>query len=126
MTTNQKHLVVIIRIRVNSNHGYGFMCYQGLILALPGPTLLDLRAQTNTSTEEISTIFTGRSLGYLVGSILGGMMFDRVNQACLLGLSLMLTSAATAVVPWCRQLIWLIGIMSMQGLSMGFLDTGKL
>ncbi len=45
---------------------------QGLCIAIPGPTLLDLKARTHTDIEHISRIFTGRSVGYLGGSVLGG------------------------------------------------------
>ena len=47
--------------------------FQGLCIAIPGPTLLDLSARTRTDIEQISRVFTGRSVGYLGGSILGGM-----------------------------------------------------
>ena len=50
-----------------------YLFLQGLCIAIPGPTLLDLKAQTHTDIEQISRVFTGRSLGYLGGSILGGM-----------------------------------------------------
>ena len=68
--------------------------FQGLCIAIPGPTLLDLQARTHTDLEEISRIFTGRSLGYLGGSILGGVLFDHINQQCLLSISLLLTAVS--------------------------------
>ncbi|ELU06808.1 hypothetical protein CAPTEDRAFT_82130, partial [Capitella teleta] len=96
----------------------------GLCIAIPGPTLLDLQEQTNTDTEQISRLFTGRSVGYLFGSLMGGFLFDRVNQTCLLSLSLLLTAIGTAAAPWCTNFLFLVGILAFQGISMGFLDTG--
>ena len=81
---------------------------------------------TETSTEEIARIFTGRSVGYLVGSILGGLLFDRFNQDCMLSLALLLTAVGTAMAPWSPHYLAMMALFGTQGLSMGFLDTGEL
>jgi len=47
--------------------------------SLLGPTLLDLQHRTGSTTSQISWLFTGRSFGYLGGSIAGGFIFDRLN-----------------------------------------------
>jgi FHS family Na+ dependent glucose MFS transporter 1 len=96
----------------------------GLCIAMPGTTLIDLQESTETNGSQIASIFTGRSTGYLVGSVVGGCMFDRVNQALLLALTLLLTSFATAVIPFSHNLPTLIAMIFFQGISMGFLDTG--
>ncbi len=49
----------------------------GLIGALLGPTLTSLAQHTRVGLDQISILFTGRSLGYLVGSLLGGRLYDR-------------------------------------------------
>ena len=97
-----------------------------MCLAIPGPTLLDLQMITNTTTEEITRIFTGRSVGYLAGSILSGVLFDKFNQDCLLSFALILTAVGTACAPWSHNYVTMMGLFASQGLSMGFLDTGKL
>ena len=101
------------------------ICFQGLCIAIPGPTLLDLQQSTGADTSQISRIFTGRSVGYLVGSIIGGFLFDQFNQSCLLSFSLLLSALGTAAAPWCSSYVFLMGILAFQGLSLGFLDTGK-
>lgn len=97
---------------------------QGLCIAIPGPTLLDLGARVNTDTEHMSLIFTARSLGYLIGSVIGGFLFDHFDQQILLFYSLFLTAIATTVAPWCVSLSALAIMISFQGISMGVLDTG--
>lgn len=98
---------------------------QGLCIAIPGATLLDLRDRTHTDTETVSLIFTARSLGYLLGSIVGGVLFDYFDQQILLFYTLFLTGVATIAVPWCTALIALTCMIAVQGLAMGVLDTGE-
>ncbi len=105
----------------NQNNHFFF---QGLCLAIPGPTLLDLQENTHTDTKHVSQIFTGRSLGYLTGSVIGGVLVDKTNEVCLLSASMLLTAAATALTPWCGTFLLLMVMMGFQGFSMGSLDTG--
>ena len=93
-------------------------------MAIPGPTLLDLQQQTNTDTETVSRIFTGRSVGYLLGTIVSGMLFDCLNHNVLLMFGLLLTAFGTAAAPWCATVQVLVLVFAFPGVSMGFLDTG--
>ena len=49
---------------------------QGLAVSVVGPTLQDLQAQLHTDLPHVSYIFTGRSAGYVIGSIMGGLMYS--------------------------------------------------
>jgi len=52
-------------------------------------------------------------------------MFDRLPGNIILTVALLLTGFGTALIPLVTS-IWLLGaIVSIQGLSMGLLDTGK-
>lgn len=96
----------------------------GLCIAVPGPTLLDLIERTHTSTTEISRIYPGRSVGYLLGSIVSGLLFDKLNQYGLLSASLISAAIATAFVPWIKHLELMLVSFGVQGVALGFLDTG--
>ncbi|KAM4043304.1 sodium-dependent glucose transporter 1 isoform 1-T1 [Anomaloglossus baeobatrachus] len=96
----------------------------GMAISVLGPTFPDLAANVESTVGNISYIFVGRSLGYLVGSVLGGVLFDHINQHLLLGLSMLSTCTGLFVLPWCKKAIFLTGVMSIVGISMGFLDTG--
>ncbi|KAK7099317.1 sodium-dependent glucose transporter 1-like isoform X2 [Littorina saxatilis] len=96
----------------------------GLCVSIPGATLLDLEERTHTTTEHISFIFTGRSLGYLLGSVVGGVLFVYFDQQILLFYTLVLTGMATIAVPWCTALVALASMIAVQGLALGVLDTG--
>ena len=42
----------------------------------------------NTDTEHISATFTGGALGYLVGAILCGLIYSKLNKELLFAFSL--------------------------------------
>ncbi|KAK2713364.1 hypothetical protein QYM36_009282 [Artemia franciscana] len=96
----------------------------GLCIAVPGPTLLDLQMQVDVSVTQITSIFAARSTGYLLGSIFGGVLFDRFDQRLLLFTSLTWTAIAVGATPWCKNFGALMTAMSLMGAGMGFLDTG--
>ena len=50
----------------------------GLASASLGPTLPGLALHTQSRLAQISSLFAARSLGYLVGSLLGGRLYDRI------------------------------------------------
>ncbi|XP_043366775.1 sodium-dependent glucose transporter 1 isoform X3 [Dermochelys coriacea] len=57
----------------------------GMSIAVLGPTFQDLAANVNKNVSDIYYIFVGRSLGYLGGSVIGGIIFDCMNPHLLLG-----------------------------------------
>lgn len=97
---------------------------QGLCIAIPGPTLLDLKERIHTDTTHMALIFTARSIGYLLGSLIGGFLFDHFDKQLLLMVTLIVAALATGIIPWSLTLTVLTLMMSLQGMSMGVLDTG--
>uniref|UniRef100_A0A8C3Y095 Major facilitator superfamily domain containing 4B n=1 Tax=Catharus ustulatus TaxID=91951 RepID=A0A8C3Y095_CATUS len=98
---------------------------QGLSIAILGPTFPNLAANVGKNVSDIYYIFVGRSLGSLAGSVVGGVLFDCMNAALLLALSMLGTAAGLYGIPWCRESLLLTVLMSVIGGSMGVLDTGK-
>ena len=99
--------------------------WQGLCIAIPGPTLIDLQERIHTDTTHMALIFTARSVGYLLGSLVGGFLFDHFDKQLLLMVTLIVAAMATSIIPWSLTLAVLTVLMSLQGMSMGVLDTGK-
>jgi FHS family Na+ dependent glucose MFS transporter 1 len=96
----------------------------GLFGASMGPTLPGLAQHTGSRLSEISFLFTARSLGYLLGSLLGGRLYDRlpghrVVAVVLLGMALMM-----ALVPGVSLLWLLAAVLLALGLAEGGLDVG--
>ncbi|NXK95029.1 MFS4B protein, partial [Formicarius rufipectus] len=96
----------------------------GMSIAVLGPTFPNLAANVGKNVSDIYYIFVGRSLGYLGGSVLGGVLFDCMNASLLLALSMVATTAGLFGIPWCTDSLLLTILMSVIGGSMGILDTG--
>ena len=96
----------------------------GMAGASLGPTLPGLAEQTHTDLGNIGLLFTGRMLGYLLGSLITGPVYDRrsgnvIMAAALIGIAAMM--ALTPLVP----LLWLlIGVMWLLGFGEGTLNVG--
>ncbi|KAM4633642.1 sodium-dependent glucose transporter 1 [Polymixia lowei] len=96
----------------------------GMSISVIGPTFEDLAVNVNKNISNISYIFVGRSLGYIGGSLLGGILFDCMSPHLLLGFSMLVTALGMCAIPFCKKALLLTGLMSSIGMSMGILDTG--
>ncbi|XP_013392873.1 sodium-dependent glucose transporter 1A-like [Lingula anatina] len=96
----------------------------GTCIAIPGPTLIDLREQVQTSVESITYAISGRSAGSMVGSILGGFLYDHMNHHLFLSVIMILTCVVTVLIPFTKHLSWLAVCLALQGVTTGCLDTG--
>ncbi|XP_032040708.1 sodium-dependent glucose transporter 1 [Aythya fuligula] len=93
-------------------------------IAVLGPTFQNLAQNVRRNVSDIYFVFVGRSLGYLGGSVLGGVLFDCLNAHLLLALSMLGTTVGLYGIPWCKKSLLLTVLMSVIGASMGVLDTG--
>ena len=97
----------------------------GLVAASLGPTLLSLSEQTDSQISQISYLFTARSLGYMLGSLYSGRLYDRLaGHHVLIGM-LIVTAVMAFLVPLI-PLLWLLNIvMLIMGGAEGGLDVGS-
>jgi MFS family permease len=56
----------------------------GWIIGQFGPSFLDLQIITHTRLEQGSAFMTAHSVGYLIGSLVSGILFDRFNKILLI------------------------------------------
>ncbi|XP_054721316.1 sodium-dependent glucose transporter 1-like [Uloborus diversus] len=97
----------------------------GLCTAIPGPTLLDLQTIVKTSTKYVTYIYLGRSSGYLIGSLIGGIILDCMKKReALLVLFNLIISISVLLIPFSRDVVTLVAVMAVSGSVMGALDTG--
>ncbi|XP_022105943.1 sodium-dependent glucose transporter 1A-like [Acanthaster planci] len=96
----------------------------GLAIAVLGPTLVALKDQLAVSLPKISYVFVGRSIGYLAGSVVGGVTFEWFHPSLLMAVSLLASGIGLIVAPFCHTLWILAAVISVVGLAMGALDTG--
>ena len=96
----------------------------GLTTASLGPTLTDLATNTRASLSQISYGFTAHALGYLLGSFLGGRLYDRRSGNPVMGTMLLLMALSMALIPLIPVLWVLIAALLSLGMFAGALDVG--
>ncbi|XP_048877569.1 major facilitator superfamily domain-containing protein 4A [Brienomyrus brachyistius] len=96
----------------------------GLCIAFLGPTILDLRCQTQSTLQEITWVFFSQQFCLLVGSSIGGVfkktLFCALSALLLSSLSI---SLVFAIIPLCHNVLLLAVAMAIAGLAMGVIDT---
>ncbi len=96
----------------------------GLAAASLGPTLPGLAENTQTRLSQISLLFVTHASGYLVGSFLGGRLYDRVPGHRVMVGVLFVMVAMMALVPL-NSTLWLLAtVWFVLGVAMGTLDVG--
>lgn len=107
MTKNEKIVKTVFLVLV-------WVCL-GLYLEITGPTLIDLKIRTGADYEEVAVAVSGRSVGYFIGSAIGGVLVDRFLSYCDLMIGICLTGGAiaTVFVPWTPvvELLWFIIVL---------------
>ena len=96
----------------------------GLTIAAEGPTLLKLADHTSSALDQISAIFLFGSLGYLIGSFIGGRIYDRLPGHRFMAGVLVFLGIMIALVPLATSRWMLFTIVLILGLFKGALDVG--
>ncbi len=96
----------------------------GLAVSALGPTLPALAEQTGASLKSISILFTVRGLGFLVGALLAGRLYDRFTGHHLMALALVMMALSMVLVPFVPVLWLLVALMFLLGLFEPGVDVG--
>jgi FHS family Na+ dependent glucose MFS transporter 1 len=100
-----------------------FVCL-GLSIGLVGPTLPSLANQTQTLVGDLGAVFTASAVGALLGTLLGGRLFDRVRGHRALGIAQLGSAALIALYPVMPSAWLLLVVVIGKGLTDGFINTG--
>jgi len=103
---------------------YAAFIVLGLAASAYGPTLPNLAEQTGSTLKQISTIFSGSALGYILGSFLGGWLYDRRKGHPVLVVTLLVFAGLLFALPLAPSLGLLVAIVLTLGFGMGVLDVG--
>jgi len=96
----------------------------GLAYAALGPTLADLAANVGTDLTRISYVLSARGLGYLVGSLVGGRLYDRRWGNPLMAGALLCAAVVMVAVPTIPVLWLLVSVVFVLGFFLGVVDLG--
>jgi FHS family Na+ dependent glucose MFS transporter 1 len=92
--------------------------------AVLGPTLGDLAEHTRTQLSQISLLFTATSLGYLLGSLLSGRLYDRAPGHPVMAAGLFVLAAMLGLAPLAPLLWLLIAAFVILGVAQAAVDVG--
>jgi FHS family Na+ dependent glucose MFS transporter 1 len=97
----------------------------GAVMVSFGPVLPLLAAQVQTDLATIGLLFTFRALGFFLGSLAGGRVYDRLPGHRLLAAAGLTLAAAFSVVPLVSELWQLLAVMLVLGSAAGLLVVGS-
>ncbi|KAK3108871.1 hypothetical protein FSP39_017622 [Pinctada imbricata] len=95
----------------------------GWIIGQFGPSFLDLQIITGTTLEKGSAFMTAHSVGYLTGSMLSGILFDRYHKMFLIFLAVFGNALTVGIIPWCAVYELMVIIHIVKGTFSGALDA---
>ncbi|MBK7918655.1 MAG: MFS transporter [Chloroflexi bacterium] len=123
--TTQQQPPVTQREKLLKTIGYyaGFLCI-GLAASVIGPTLPGLAENTNTQLGQISILFSARSVGFLIGALAGGRIYDRLPGHPVLAAGLLGMALTIALTPTISLLWLLVLVVLLLGISESMLDVG--
>ncbi len=96
----------------------------GLARTVIGPTLPSLAGQTHVSLSAISLLFTATALGGLIGSLLGGWLYDRMPGHPILTAMMGVIIIIFFTIPAISSLWLLIGLFLLLGIAESTVDLG--
>jgi MFS transporter, FHS family, Na+ dependent glucose transporter 1 len=100
-----------------------FICL-GLDSAVIGPTLPSLAEQTASRLGQMGLLFLAGAIGYTLGTIIGGRIFDRVRGHPVLGLAQLIAAVLIFFVPLAPWFWLLLAILVCKGFAEGLVNTG--
>ena len=109
--------------RLASGAYFSFMCLGMTVVAL-GPALPYLAENTGSSLGAISSLFVAQNVGYILGSLAGGRLYDRLPAGRLMAGAFLVMLPALVLVPFARTLAVLLPLIGALGLLQGAVDVG--
>ena len=95
----------------------------GLSVAAVGPALLDLQMLAGTTIEKAALLLPARSLGYAVGSVIGGVAGDRLDHQKVLSFFMVIAIVTLALLAMFKSIVAMYSIIFILGTASGAIDT---
>src|SRR5512140_1580423 len=87
---------------------YASLALLGLATAAEGPSLPTLAHHTASALSRAGLLFVVDSFGYLIGSLAGGRLYDRLPGHRLMAAMLVLMGIVSIGIPFAPVLWWLL------------------
>jgi MFS transporter, FHS family, Na+ dependent glucose transporter 1 len=110
-------------IRRTFGYYFLFVCL-GLDTAIGGPTLPALANQTGSRIGQMGLLFLITSIGYTLGTMVGGRILDHVRGHPLMGIAQLVAAALIFTVPFVPWFWLLLAVLGCKGFAEGIINTG--
>ncbi|MEI7848064.1 MAG: MFS transporter [Chloroflexota bacterium] len=105
-------------------HYYLLFIYLGLAMGVYGPTLPDLASQTNSRLGQMGYIFLIGSIGFLLGNLLGGHLYDSLKSHMVSGMGQIISAALILLIPVLPSFWLLMTLILLKGIAEGLIING--
>ena len=96
----------------------------GLVGSVMGPTIVHMQYLLDTDIKGMTLTFVFQRVGYLIGVVLSGIVFDRFNQDLQFAIACLLEGTAVVIAPFSPHIYGYYIAMSTQTLAHGYINTG--
>jgi MFS transporter, FHS family, Na+ dependent glucose transporter 1 len=96
----------------------------GWILATRGAVMPQLSALTGASLSQTGLVITISSLGFMVGNLFGGRLYDKFKGHLILGISLLATALVLSLIPFMQSLVAILVIFFFWGVTRSLVILG--
>jgi len=117
--------LVIFQLTVPNNNIKFADVVQGICAPLVGTTIVHMEHLFNADTATMSWTFTVSAIGYFLGAVACGFIFDRFNHELQLTIANFIEAVATVVAPFFTSLPLYITALFIQANSQAYIDAGK-
>ncbi|XP_069111586.1 sodium-dependent glucose transporter 1A-like [Argopecten irradians] len=88
-----------------------------------GPAFLDIQAISGVGLEGGSSLFTTLYIGYMVGAIISGYLFDKLERSLMLSVVKFILACTTVAIPWCSFFWLMVMAFFFMGAMVGATDA---
>lgn len=97
---------------------------QGMCVGGYGPAVVNLEILLDTDLKTLGASMVAGSAGYLLGSLIGGVLVDRINQEFLFASAALFEAVTFALFPWALDVYMFAVFQFVKGVGAGVLDAG--
>jgi len=93
-------------------------------MPLMGLIIVHMGILYGTSTRSMAFSFTATCVGFTLGSMLCGLLYDRSNKEFVFALVTLIESLMAITAAFVGDVYSFIVVVTIQGIAVGFLNTG--
>ncbi|KAI1281212.1 Major facilitator superfamily domain-containing protein 4B [Halotydeus destructor] len=88
-------------------------------MGIVGPTIMELQCALGIPYEQVVQLITAKALGFSLGSLANGFLYDRVNPLLTLTTGMAAVAVCTILTPWSTSLVTLLIVGFLCNMSAG-------